>query len=53
MEGRMRKSVPLLGAFLLAGAKVALEYAEAASASAKKRTDSGLVDDLVAANRIL
>jgi len=49
----MRKSVPLLGAFLLAGAAAALEYAEAASASAKKVGDSGLVDDLVAANRIL
>jgi HCOMODA/2-hydroxy-3-carboxy-muconic semialdehyde decarboxylase len=49
----MRKSVPLLGAFLLAGAAAALELAEAATASAKKTADRGLVDDLVAANRIL
>jgi HCOMODA/2-hydroxy-3-carboxy-muconic semialdehyde decarboxylase len=49
----MRKSVPLLGAFLLAGAAAALEFAEAASPGTKKGADSRLVDDLVAANRIL
>jgi ribulose-5-phosphate 4-epimerase/fuculose-1-phosphate aldolase len=49
----MRKSVPLLGAFLLAGAAAALEFAEAASSSAKEAADPELIDDLVAANRIL
>jgi ribulose-5-phosphate 4-epimerase/fuculose-1-phosphate aldolase len=49
----MRKSVPLLGAFLLAGAAAALEYAEAAMSSAKEPADPGLIDDLVAANSIL
>ena len=49
----MRKSVPLLGAFLLAAAAAALEYAEAASSRTKEPVDPRLVDDLVAANRIL
>ena len=49
----MRKSVRLLGAFLLAGAATVLEAVEAASSSAKETADPGLIDDLVAANRIL
>jgi HCOMODA/2-hydroxy-3-carboxy-muconic semialdehyde decarboxylase len=49
----MRKSVPLLGTFLLAAAAAALELAEAASSKTQKPADPGLVDDLVAANRIL
>jgi ribulose-5-phosphate 4-epimerase/fuculose-1-phosphate aldolase len=49
----MRKSVPLLGAFLLAGAAAALEFAEASAARTKVPADPGLIDDLVAANRIL
>jgi ribulose-5-phosphate 4-epimerase/fuculose-1-phosphate aldolase len=49
----MRKSAPLLGAFLLAAAAAALEFAESAAAKTKKPVDPGLIDDLVAANRIL
>jgi len=49
----MRKSVPLLGAFLLAGAAAALEAAEAAGSRTKPTPHPDLVDDLVAANRIL
>jgi len=49
----MRKSVPLLGAFLLAGAAAALEIAESAASSRKGPADANLIDDLVAANRIL
>jgi len=49
----MRKSVPLLGAFLLAGAAAALECAEAARSRTKETADQTQIDDLVAANRIL
>ena len=49
----MRKSVPLLGAFLLAGAAAALEAAEAAASRTKATPHPDLIDDLVAANRIL
>jgi ribulose-5-phosphate 4-epimerase/fuculose-1-phosphate aldolase len=49
----MRKSVPLLGAFLLAGAAAALEVAEAAASRAKATPHPDVIDDLVAANRIL
>jgi HCOMODA/2-hydroxy-3-carboxy-muconic semialdehyde decarboxylase len=49
----MRESVPLLGAFLLAGAAAALEYADVASSKAKEMPDLSQIDDLVAANRIL
>ncbi len=49
----MRKSAPLLGAFLLAGAAAALEIAEAAASRKKETAGSDLIDDLVAANRIL
>ena len=49
----MRKSVPLLGAFLLAGAAAALEVAEAAASRTKATPHPDLIDDLVAANRIL
>ena len=49
----MRKSVPLLGAFLLAGAAAALELAEAAASRTKATPDPDLIDDLVAANHIL
>jgi HCOMODA/2-hydroxy-3-carboxy-muconic semialdehyde decarboxylase len=49
----MRKSVPLLGAFLLAGAAAALEVAEAAAARTRAAPHPDLIDDLVAANRIL
>jgi len=49
----MRKSVPLLGAFLLAGAAAALEAAEAAASRAKATPHPDVIDDLVAANRIL
>jgi ribulose-5-phosphate 4-epimerase/fuculose-1-phosphate aldolase len=49
----MRKSVPLLGAFLLAGAAAALEAAEAAASRTKVAAHPDLIDDLVAANRIL
>ena len=49
----MRKSVPLLGALLLASAAAALEFVETATASTKETVDPQLVDDLVAANRIL
>src|SRR5437016_4774739 len=49
----MRKSVPLLGAFLLAGAAAALEVAEAAASRARATPHPDLIDDLVAANRIL
>ena len=49
----MRKSVPLLGTFLLAAAAAALEFAELASSKTRGPVDPGLVDDLVAANRIL
>ena len=49
----MRKSVPLLGAFLLAGAAAILEYAEAARSRTKEAADQTQIDDLVAANRIL
>jgi HCOMODA/2-hydroxy-3-carboxy-muconic semialdehyde decarboxylase len=48
----MDKSGPLLGAFLLAAAAAALEYAQAAS-SGEEGPPEGLTDDLVAANRIL
>jgi HCOMODA/2-hydroxy-3-carboxy-muconic semialdehyde decarboxylase len=48
----MGKSVPLLGAFLLAGAAAALECAGAAR-SRTKETNQTQIDDLVAANRIL
>src|SRR6266446_6855018 len=51
--GSMRKSVPLLGAFLLAGAAAALEVAEAAASRTKATPHPDLIDDLVAANRIL
>ena len=49
----MRKSVHLLGAFLLAGAAAALEAAEAAASRTKAAAHPDLIDDLVAANRIL
>jgi HCOMODA/2-hydroxy-3-carboxy-muconic semialdehyde decarboxylase len=49
----MRTSVPLLGAFLLAGAAAALEVAEAAAARTKATPHPDVIDDLVAANRIL
>jgi ribulose-5-phosphate 4-epimerase/fuculose-1-phosphate aldolase len=49
----MRKSVPLVGAFLLAGAAAALEIAEAATSRTKATLHPDLIDDLVAANRIL
>jgi ribulose-5-phosphate 4-epimerase/fuculose-1-phosphate aldolase len=49
----MRKSVPLFGAFLLAAAATALDYAQAASPDPEEPPDAGLVDDLVAANRVL
>jgi ribulose-5-phosphate 4-epimerase/fuculose-1-phosphate aldolase len=49
----MRKPVPLLGAFALAAAAAALEFVEAASPKTKTPADRELVDDLVAANRIL
>jgi HCOMODA/2-hydroxy-3-carboxy-muconic semialdehyde decarboxylase len=49
----MNNSIPLFGAFLLAGAAAALDYAESASASVTASRDRGLVDDLVAANHIL
>src|ERR1700737_432039 len=49
----MRKSVPLLGTLLLAAAAAALEFAEAATSGTKETTDPQLIDDLVAANRIL
>ena len=49
----MKKSVPLLEAFLLAGAAAALDYVQSASASSEAATARGLLDDLVAANRIL
>jgi ribulose-5-phosphate 4-epimerase/fuculose-1-phosphate aldolase len=49
----MRKSVPLLGTLLLAAAAAALEFAEAATSSTKEMADPPLLDDLVAANRIL
>jgi HCOMODA/2-hydroxy-3-carboxy-muconic semialdehyde decarboxylase len=49
----MRKSVPLLGAFLLAGAAAALECAEAARSRTKETADQTQIDELVAANRIL
>ncbi len=49
----MRKSVPLLGAFALAAAAAALEFVEVASSRTKETADPGLIDDLVAANRIL
>jgi HCOMODA/2-hydroxy-3-carboxy-muconic semialdehyde decarboxylase len=49
----MNKSIPLLGAFLLAAAATALDYAQSASASAERPPDEGLVEDLVAANHIL
>ena len=49
----MRRSVPLLGAFLLAGTAAALEMAEAAVSKTRAAPHPGLIDDLVAANRIL
>ena len=56
----MRKSVPLLGAFLLAAAAAALEFAESATPRTQAPgdppvdpKDPRLIDDLVAANRIL
>ncbi|HKM68972.1 MAG TPA: class II aldolase/adducin family protein [Stellaceae bacterium] len=49
----MRKSVPLLGAFVLAAAAAALELAEAAAPRAKEPADPRLIDELAAANRIL
>src|ERR1700730_1181751 len=49
----MRKSVPLLGAFLLAGAAAALEVAEAAASRTRARPRPDLIEALVAANRIL
>jgi HCOMODA/2-hydroxy-3-carboxy-muconic semialdehyde decarboxylase len=49
----MDKSIPLFGAFLLAAAATALDYAQSASASTEAPLDTGLIDDLVAANRIL
>ena len=49
----MRRSVPLLGAFLLAGTAAALEMAEAAVSQTRAAPHPGLIDDLVAANRIL
>src|SRR5438132_13073655 len=49
----MRRSVPLLGAFLLAGTAAALEMAEAAVSKTRATPHPHLIDDLVAANRIL
>jgi ribulose-5-phosphate 4-epimerase/fuculose-1-phosphate aldolase len=49
----MRKSVPLLGAFALAAAAAALKFVEGASSRVKEPVDPRLIDDLVAANRIL
>ena len=49
----MDKSIPLLSAFLLAAAATALDYAQSGSASTEAPPDTGLIDDLVAANRIL
>ncbi len=49
----MRKSTPLLGAFLLAGAAAVLEMAEATASKSKAAPQRDLIDDLVAANRIL
>src|SRR2546429_7693004 len=49
----MNKSFPLLGAFLLAAAATALDYAQSASQSTEAPPEGGLIDDLVAANRIL
>ena len=49
----MRKSLPLVGAFLLAAAATALDYAQEAVAAAQEPPDSDLIDDLVAANHIL
>jgi ribulose-5-phosphate 4-epimerase/fuculose-1-phosphate aldolase len=49
----MRKSVPLVGAFLLAGVAAALEIAEAAATKTKAAPRPDLIDDLVAANRVL
>jgi ribulose-5-phosphate 4-epimerase/fuculose-1-phosphate aldolase len=49
----MKKSMPLLGGVLLAGAAAALTYAQSAGARTKASADPALVDDLVAANRIL
>jgi ribulose-5-phosphate 4-epimerase/fuculose-1-phosphate aldolase len=49
----MRKSAPLLGAFLLAGAAAALEVAESAASRRRGAASASLIDDLVAANRIL
>jgi HCOMODA/2-hydroxy-3-carboxy-muconic semialdehyde decarboxylase len=49
----MRKSVPLLSTLVLAAAAAALEFAEEATSGAKEAADPQLIDDLVAANRIL
>jgi HCOMODA/2-hydroxy-3-carboxy-muconic semialdehyde decarboxylase len=49
----MRKSVPLLGAFALAAAAAALEFVEGLGPGTKETADPELIDDLVAANRIL
>jgi HCOMODA/2-hydroxy-3-carboxy-muconic semialdehyde decarboxylase len=49
----MGKSVPLLGTFVLAAAAAALEFAESAASKTREPVDPGLIDDLVAANRIL
>jgi HCOMODA/2-hydroxy-3-carboxy-muconic semialdehyde decarboxylase len=49
----MRRSVPLVGAFLLAGTAAALEIVEAAASGKKATVPPNLVDDLAAANRIL
>jgi HCOMODA/2-hydroxy-3-carboxy-muconic semialdehyde decarboxylase len=49
----MRKSVPLLEAFLLAGAAAALDYAGAARSRIREMADQAQIDDLVTANRIL
>jgi HCOMODA/2-hydroxy-3-carboxy-muconic semialdehyde decarboxylase len=49
----MRKSVPLLGTLFLAAAAAALEFAESVTTSSEENADPQLIDDLVAANRIL
>ena len=49
----MRKSVPLLGALALAASAAALGFAGAARSRRTETADPGLVDELVAANRIL
>jgi ribulose-5-phosphate 4-epimerase/fuculose-1-phosphate aldolase len=49
----MRKSIPLFGAFLLAGVAAALEMAEGAASKTRAPPRRDLIDDLVTANRIL